>query len=156
MQKRLKKILVKLIILVLCIGGVIFYLFQKRKYYCLTEDKCITVWKTSEGAFIIPGKYTSWFKPKDNYIKADNLNENLGIYYNNQTPNTYYVASGIVKNHFIIINNSKKYNIIDVNHDEERFYDIVNKDKFLKYNIILLTINIKESYATTSDGRILK
>ena len=155
MQKRLKKILVKLIIIALCVGCLIFYLFQKRNYYCLAEDKCITVWKTSEGAFIIPGKYTSWFKPKDNYIKTDNLNEYLGIYYNIQTPNNFYVASGIINNHFIIINKCKNINIINVNYDNaERFYDIVNKDKFLKYNIILLTINLKESYAITNDGRI--
>lgn len=155
MQKRLKKILVKLIIIALCVGCLIFYLFQKRNYYCLTDDKFITVWKTSEGAFIIPGKYTSWFKPKDNYIKTDNLNEYLGIYYNIQTPNNFYVASGIINNHFIIINKCKNINIINVNYDNaERFYDIVNKDKFLKYNIILLTINLKESYAITNDGRI--
>ncbi|WP_303850207.1 hypothetical protein [Apibacter mensalis] len=155
MQKRLKKILIKLIIIALCVGCLIFYLFQKRNYYCLAEDKCITVWKTAEGAFIIPGKYTSWFKPKDNYIKTDNLNEYLGIYYNIQTPNNFYVASGIINNHFIIINKCKNINIINVNYDNaERFYDIVNKDKFLKYNIILLTINLKESYAITNDGRI--
>ena len=120
MQKRLKKILVKLIIIALCVGCLIFYLFQKRNYYCLTEDKCITVWKTSEGAFIIPGKYTSWFKPKDNYIKTDNLNC-VVIIYDKKSKYDYIIFNAYNKK---ILINMSKYKI--------KYYDYNQKDEFSK------------------------
>ena len=120
MQKRLKKILVKLIIIALCVGCLIFYLFQKRNYYCLAEDKCITVWKTSEGAFIIPGKYTSWFKPKDNYIKTDNLNC-VVIIYDKKSKYDYIIFNAYNKK---ILINMSKYKI--------KYYDYNQKDEFSK------------------------
>lgn len=120
MQKRLKKILIKLIIIALCVGCLIFYLFQKRNYYCLTEDKCITVWKTSEGAFIIPGKYTSWFKPKDNYIKTDNLNC-VVIIYDKKSKYDYIIFNAYNKK---ILINMSKYKI--------KYYDYNQKDEFSK------------------------
>lgn len=157
MQKRLKKILVKLIIIVLCIGGIIFYLFQKRKYYCLTEDKCITVWKTSEGAFIIPGKYTSWFKPKDNYIKADNLDEGFGVYWFNNNPKEIIVDS---YNYFIVNNNKDNIQMLEYNKNPKYFENLLYDadglgDLYLKGTVSKLLIDIKDGYAFTNDGRKL-
>lgn len=157
MQKRLKKILIKLIIIALCVGCLIFYLFQKRNYYCLAEDKCITVWKTAEGAFIIPGKYTSWFKPKDNYIKTYNLNEELGIYWFNNNPEEIVVDSydySIVNN-----NNKNKIRMLEYNKNPKYFKNLLYDadglgDFHLKRTVSKLSINIKELYAITNDGRI--
>ena len=62
-----------IIVLVLILLG-IFYLFQERKFYYISDDKCITLWKTGEGAYIIQGKYYGIVKPSDNYIKTTNVN----------------------------------------------------------------------------------
>lgn len=155
MQKRLKKILVKLIIIALCVGCLIFYLFQKRNYYCLAEDKCITVWKTSEGAFIIPGKYTSWFKPKDNYIKADNLGSLDIIWKTNNE------IIGYIDDSSKIVNKNKNQVKILNYKDNKKTYDSIytyQDGHYLRYknSVNYISIDIKESYASTSDGRVLK
>jgi len=47
---------------------------QSRSFYCLSENRCVTVWKRTDGyCYIIPGKYYGIFEPKDNYVKTDNL-----------------------------------------------------------------------------------
>jgi len=50
-----------------------------RSFYCISEDKCITLWKRNGYCYIIPGKYYGIFSPKDNYVKTDNLVESSDI-----------------------------------------------------------------------------
>ena len=145
MQKRLKKILVKLIIIALCVGCLIFYLFQKRNYYCLTEDKFITVWKTAEGAFIIPGKYTSWFKPKDNYIKTDNLNAVTILYYDKEPQFDYIISNDFDKSMEIHMSNYKikYYEFKDRN---SLFIEKYYENNMMKPGVDGLSIDIGELY----------
>jgi hypothetical protein len=158
MLKKLKKIFVIFIIIVICISGMLLYLFQKRKYFCLADNKCITVWKTADGAYIIPGKYTSWFKPKDNYIKADNLDDGFGLYWLNNKPKDIIVDS---YNYSIVNNNKSSVQILEYSKNPKYFENLLFDrndlgDTFLKGTVSKLLIDIKDGYAFTNDDRKLE
>ncbi|PQL93773.1 hypothetical protein [Apibacter adventoris] len=160
-----KKIIIILILIITIIGSGILYLFQEREYFCLTSNNCITVWKTTEGAYIIPGKYTSWFKPKTNcnYIKADNT-QFLTLYYTNEIPGKIVVRDqgkegGIEGRKYEIYNYvNLSPTFVEFSKEYKKILYLPNAVKFndLKYGVSFLDINIFENYATTSDGRILK
>ncbi|PQL94517.1 hypothetical protein [Apibacter adventoris] len=136
-----KKIIIILILIITIIGSGILYLFQEREYFCLTSNNCITVWKTSEGAYIIPGKYTSWFKPKDNYIKTSNVNA-VTIVIDKQSKYDYIISNDYNKS--IEVNMSKYkikyYPYNERNSFEREFYE---KNK-LKEGLKCLPIDIGE------------
>jgi hypothetical protein len=73
-MKRLLLIFSILIIVVLIWYG------ESRKFFCLNNSKCVTVWKTYNNVcYIVPGKYYGLIKPSSrSYIKTTNVN-NLDI-----------------------------------------------------------------------------
>ncbi|CVK17182.1 hypothetical protein Ga0061079_1199 [Apibacter mensalis] len=153
-----KKIIVIIISIILLFLILDFWNEMSRKYYCLTEDKCITVWKRSDGyCYIIPGKYTSWFKPKDNYIKADNLDDGFGIYWFNNNPKEIIVDS---YNYSIVNNNKDNIQMLEYNKNPKYFENLLYDadglgDLYLKGTVSKLLIDIKDGYAFTNDGRKL-
>lgn len=87
------------IIILLIILGLITFLFVKlssdgfKKIYCLSNNKCITVWKKSNGeVLIIPGKYESDQKPTISHIKTTN-DQLLALYYSDKLPNQIIVRN---------------------------------------------------------------
>lgn len=61
-------------VLILIIVGLLIWYKLSRSFYCLDDNKCITVWKTSKGCYIIFRKYYGIRKPNDNFIKTTNTN----------------------------------------------------------------------------------
>jgi len=53
----------------------VYWWIIARSFYCVSENKCVTVLKRNGYCYIIPGKYYGIFSPKDNYVKTDNLVE---------------------------------------------------------------------------------
>jgi len=101
-KKKVKRLFIILVVILIIIFCGLFYLYQSRKYMCsLNNDKCITLWGTAEGTYIIPDKYTSWFKPTKNYIEVDSKNTIIIIVdrkskYDYIIFNTYYGKMNIV------------------------------------------------------------
>ena len=66
--------------LIKIIGVVVFLIVilsvwaeQSRSFYCLSEGKCVTVWKRSSNkCYIVLDKYYGLFKPTNNYVKTTN------------------------------------------------------------------------------------
>lgn len=164
---------VKTVRMLLKIMGVIVILIvvvsvwaeQSRSFYCLSERKCITVWKRSGNiCYIIPGKYSGIFKPSDNYIKTTNVNPLVGnnyftFYFTEEMPNTLIYRS---KSTFEVYNGDKqKLLLIDYDSDVEKYKEVLyipdaKKVNDLKENVNLISLDTKENYATDKSGKKLK
>ncbi|MBL7737358.1 MAG: hypothetical protein JNL51_18005 [Chitinophagaceae bacterium] len=157
------KTLLKMICAVLFfLAALLTWLDQSRSFYCLSENKCITVWKRlGDKCYVIPGKYYGVFKPT-NYIKTTNT-QYLTIYFSSDVPNKMIVRNqgsstgekggyDIVNNlpeNFDIVEYSEEYRAILYKPDAIKFKDV-------KSNTDYLTINIKENYSTDKIGKKIK
>lgn len=124
-----------------------------KSYYCLTEDKCITVWKSSNGeVYIIYGKYQSNKKPKDDYVKIDSKEEFIDIIFIQNDRLLVDTNTSIQKkstnNKIELYSDNKKEN------DSLYTYFDGNYTKYKK-NIDFISINIKENYAMDKNGKKL-
>lgn len=132
----------------------------ERSFYCLSEDKCVTVWKTGyDDVYIIPSKYKGSGKPDVNHIKTINK-QFLTLFFSKQFPNKI-----IVKDEGNLENNKKMYSIENSLNGEWEFIEYSaeyknelynpNASKFndVKLNTDYLTLNIKENYATDKTGK---
>ncbi len=54
---------------------VVTWFGESRKFICLDQGKCVTVWKTyNNTCYIIPGKYWGFTRPiSNNYVQTTNL-----------------------------------------------------------------------------------
>ncbi len=140
---------------------VILFLFvwygESRKFFCLKDGNCITVWKTYNNVcYIIPGKYYSLWAPSNNFIKTSNLNE-LTIFFTDELPNTFIVQS----KEKLKVYNKEGCVFLDYNLDSARLKKILYKPdakrfyKDLKLNARLIDIDIKENYARDKDGKTI-
>jgi hypothetical protein len=76
----MKKLLIFFSVLLL----IVIWNGESRKFYCLDNETCVTVWKTYNNAcFIIPGKYYGIIKPSRNHIETTNTNL-LTIYFSKE------------------------------------------------------------------------
>lgn len=135
---------------------------QSRTFYCLSNDKCVTVWKRLGGkCYIIPCKYYGVFKPSENYIKAANT-QYLTLYFSDDIPNEMIVRdqgnpTG-EKEKYEIVNNlpeileitdySDDYKIILYELDALRFKDVKASTEYID-------LNVYENYATDKNGNML-
>jgi hypothetical protein len=86
----MKKMILFFFIVILLLFG---WYGESRKFFCLEDGKCITVWKTYNNVcYVIPGKYYGLWAPSNNFIKTSNLNE-LTIFFTDELPNTLIVQS---------------------------------------------------------------
>jgi hypothetical protein len=146
------------------ISGIILFLFlilafwaeQSRSFYCLSEGKCVTVWKRSGNkCYIILNKYYGIFKPNDNYIK---------------TTNTAFVHIIWTDDNRLLIDIEDTAEIIQPSSDKALVIEHYSNDKILndslytyfdgKYNrynkrVNYISLHIKESYAIDSAGNKL-
>ena len=131
---------------------------EARKFFCLDDGKCVTVWKTYNNiCYIIPGKYFGLFKPSENFIQTTNRN-NLTIFFTNELPNAFVYKS----EQDLKINNGNKDEFIfyDYNRDVKRFDTILfipyaKKNNDIKNNARLIDIFIEEDYALDKYGKKL-
>lgn len=47
---------------------------QRRKFYCVSAGKCVTIWKTyNNRSYIVPGKYYGVVEPSRSHVVATNV-----------------------------------------------------------------------------------
>lgn len=131
---------------------------ESRKFFCLEDGQCITVWKTYNNVcYITPGKDYSVIKPSDNFIELTNTND-LTVFFTRELPNSFIFAS----DHPLKINNGKKdkFTFYDYNLNTKKFDQILykpdaKKANDLKDNAKMMNIYVFENYATDTKGRKL-
>ena len=133
---------------------IIFWIAEERKFYCLSEGKCVTVWKNIGGrCYIIPGKYYGVFVPVKNYIQTSNVN-NITIYWN-----TYFQDKIILRcdNDCEIKNNPNDSMIIKF---DKQIKKILYEPKTIQFDDLandteMIAIFIKENFALDKKGKKL-
>jgi hypothetical protein len=152
----MKRLLLYLAIIVIL--SVIWY-GESRKFFCLDQGKCVTVWKTFNNVcYIIPGKYYGVLKPSDNFIQSSN-NNFVTIYFTSQLPNVIiYKSEQPLK-----VNNISKDKLIfyEYNSNIQKFDSLLyipgaKRNNDLNDNARLMDILIEENYALDKDGKQLR
>lgn len=131
-----------------------------RCFYCLSEDKCITVWKKgSDEVYIIPCKYEGNKTPDVSYLKTIDK-QLLTLYFSEELPNKIIVRDG---GNFV--SNKKMYSIENKENNEWKFLEYSDKYKAILYkpdatkfkdvksNANYLYVDIHENYATDKTGK---
>lgn len=134
----------------------LIWLDQNRSFYCLDNNKCITVWKRIGGScFVIPGKYYGVIKPSDNYILTTNTSM-LDIIWEKE-PSHIIVSKDETSE---IKNNSRdKIHIEDYQVKKEHYDSIYTffDGRILRYKkeTVFMSLFIVDNYATDSSGNKL-
>lgn len=134
-----------------------FYAEQTRSFYCLSEGKCVTVWKRSgDKCYIVLDKYSGIFKPTDNYIK---------------TSNTAFVDVIWTEDNRLLIDYDDNVEIVQPHSDKKFVIERYSKDKVIndslytyfdgKYNrynekVNYIRLHVKENYATDRANKKIK
>ena len=137
--------------------GAVWY-GESRKFYCLDNGECITVWKTYNNVcYIIPGRYYGILKPSENFIESTNTNF-LTIYFTSEIPNGIVYKS----EEPLRITNASKYKMIfyDYNSSIQKFDSILYKPHAKRNNDIkddawLMDLFIQENYVLDKTGKHL-
>jgi len=143
-------------IIILLIAVFLVWFDQSRSFYCLSEDKCITVWKRLDSkCYIVPGKYYGIFKPSNDYIKTTNTNIVDVIW---KDKGNLLIAS---QEKVDVFNEGTNQFQIDIYNNQKLLNDslyTIFDGKYRKYRkeIEFLSINIKENYARDKTGNKLK
>jgi len=161
----------KKIFVILILGFVFLLIINSCKsdgmksFYCLSDEKCVTVWKRTDGeVYIIPGKYESNNKPTVSNIRTINK-QFLTLYFSNEKELSYKI---IVRDEGNLESNQNRYTIKnDVKREwvfleySESYKSILYEPNAIKFKDVkastdYLTINIQENYATDKSGKKLK
>lgn len=159
MANRVKmvKMLLKITSVILLLIVVLLVWFdQSRSFYCLSEDKCVTVWKRlGNKCYIVPGKYYGVLNPSDNFIKMTNTGYIVAIWNNNE---------GLlidIEDNAEIVQKSFGNILIGLYNDNKTANDSLYSDfdegyRRYKKGVDYISIDIKENYATDKTGKKLK
>ena len=150
----MKKLLIFFSVLLL----IVIWNGESRKFYCLDNETCVTVWKTYNNAcFIIPGKYYGIIKPSRNHIETTNTNL-LTIYFSKELSQALIVQceQGVnIKNE-----NRNDFTFYRFETDTGKFINLLylpeaKKRSDMKRGAGLIDIDIRENYAVDKDGKKL-
>jgi hypothetical protein len=149
-----KNFLIAIITLVI-IFFIIVYLYnwdQSRSIYCLTPEKCITVWKRLGGkCFIIPEKYFGRKRPTGAYIKTTNT-DRLDVIWKND--NSILVNS---KENAIYLQSTSKMRIKLYQEDKDVYDSLYTflDGSYRKYRegVNFLSVDVKENYVRDNKGQ---
>lgn len=150
----MKKLLIFFSVLLL----IVIWNGESRKFYCLDNETCVTVWKTYNNAcFIIPGKYYGIIKPSRNHIETTNTNL-LTIYFSKELSQALIVQceQGVnIKNE-----NRNDFAFYRFETDTGKFINLLylpeaKKRSDMKRGAGLIDIDIRENYAVDKDGKKL-
>ncbi len=134
-----------------------------KLYYCVSDNKCVTVWKKTNGdVYVIPDKYEGNAAPSISYIKTINK-QFLTLYFSEEIPykivvrdegnlesnQKRYTIENIERGEWSLLEYSEEYKSILYEPDAEKFKDVKSATEYL-------TINIYENYATDKTGRKIK
>ncbi len=152
-RAKIWRMLLKTIGIVLLLIAVFLVWFdQSRRFYCLSDDKCVTVWKRlGNKCYVVPGKYYGVSKPSKSYVKTININS-IDIVW--QDINSLLVLS---KDEVKIFNKSTSSLSIELYDDKKNHNDSMYTffhNGYRKYNAEAeyIGINIKENYAWNNKG----
>jgi len=171
-EKKLVAGWVKLVNRLLKTVGAIIFLFvvlliwvdQSRTFYCLSEDKCVTLWKRSVNeCYVIPGKYYSVLTPSNNYIRTS-TRQDLTLYFSSKLPKRIIVRnagnSRTQKRDYELINNTQEdWQFLDY----AKYHDDILYKPHAAYYFMdvketteLIDIIIGENYALDKRGKKFK
>jgi hypothetical protein len=156
----------KRIVWILVFGFMFFFTVNScntagmRSFYCLSDDKCVTIWKTGNGeVYIIPFKYKGNKTPSVSHIKTINK-QFLTLYFSKEFPKKI-----IVRDEGNLESNKKMYSIENRVKGEWEFLEYSREYKTILYkpgatkfkdvrlNTDYITLNIQENYATDKTGK---
>lgn len=129
-----------------------------RSFYCLSEDKCVTVWKTgNDSAFIILGKYNRKKTPSDDFIKLIDITNTIDWYASVIFTKDDKLLIDVVDDSKKVINQSSK-GIIKLYNNNKTLNDSLytyfdGKYRRYKKDVEYISLNIKENYATDKTGK---
>ncbi|WP_146624474.1 hypothetical protein [Larkinella arboricola] len=136
-----------------------------KSFYCLSDDKCITVWKRANGeVYIIPGRYETNNNPTVSYIRTINK-QFLTLYFSDQKELSYKI---IVRDEGNLESNQKRYTIKNnaqaewqfLEYSDKNYKSILYKSNATKFKDVneetdYLSISIEENYAIDKTGNKL-
>jgi hypothetical protein len=130
---------------------------ESRKFFCLNNGKCITVWKTFNNVcYIIPGKYIGIFGPSSySYIQTTNIH-NFDIIWKSNSDSIIVNSDDST---FIVNNFSKGVGIIKYSQNKKyndslfTYFD-GNYHRYKK-GISYISVFVKENYAVDFNGKKL-
>lgn len=136
-----------------------------RSFYCLSGNKCVTVWKRGNGVvYVIPGKYQSNDEPSVSHIKT--ISEQfLTLYFSNEKELSYKI---IVRDQGNYRSNKKQYTLVYNAKSDWQFLEYSDnyksilykpdavKFKDVKESTEYIDLDIQENYATDKSGKKLK
>lgn len=141
-----KKLIKNISLLLFLVAIILVAIDQTRSFYCLSNNKCVTVWKRlGNKCYVIPGKYYGILKPTDDYVKTANTNSITIIWLDN---NSWLIDAD--KN-VEIFNDSTHSTLIQLYNNEKSYNDSLYTyfdGKYQKYkkNVNYMSIDIKENY----------
>jgi len=141
-----KRLIKNISLFLLLIAVVLIVLDQKRSFYCLSNNRCVTVWKRlGNKCYVIPGKYYGIFEPTDDYVKTTNTNSITIIWLDD---NSWLIDAN--KN-VEIFNDSTNSALIQLYNNKTSYNDSLYTyfdGKYQKYkrNVNFISIDIKENY----------
>lgn len=128
-----------------------------KSIYCLSDDKCVTIWKrANQEVYIILGEYKGWKVPSDNYVKLANVkfrylnvifkqNNKLLVSFDEKADYEQKSSTGLIE----LYKDNKKFN--------DSLYTYLNGTyKMYNENVDLISIDIKENYAFDKNGKKMK
>jgi len=131
---------------------------EKRSFYCLGDNKCITVWKTyGNTCYIMPYKYYGIIRPSDNYLVTSNVND-ITVFWSTELPKCIAIIGD--KEYQISNEDTSEISIYNYQNNIERFDSILYEKHSktfsdIRENADLISVYIEENYATDKNGKIL-
>jgi hypothetical protein len=147
-----------ILFLFLFLASISIWIGESRKFFCLNDDYCITVWKTYNNVcFVIPGKYYGLVKPSTGYLQTSNSNT-MTLYFSNELPNSLVFKSD--QNLKVFSNEIDGYIFFDYSLNSEKFDSLLyitnpKKNSDIKDNVSLIDLFIPENYAIDKRGKKL-
>jgi hypothetical protein len=127
---------------------------ESRRFICLNDGKCITIWKTFNGCYVIPGKYYGCLKPSDkNYIEATSKGSFAIIW-----PKKSRTVIVDFSENYKIVNQSLSYEKInDYNsnktHNDSLFTKVQGHYRVYKDNVEFITVDLNDYFVSNSGGK---
>lgn len=142
------------------IGIIIYFIVETltsngtKYYYCISKNKCVTVWKMENGeVYVMLGHYKSRKVPSNNYVKVSRMN-------------TSYMSVILSQSNRLLIDVEDNAKIIK--QSSSSLIELYNKNKPLndslytyfdgkyrryKKEVDYIIIDLKENYATDKNGK---
>lgn len=143
-------------VLFLLLGLIAIWYGESRKFFCLKDGQCVTVWKTyGNTCYIVPGRYYGLIGPFKNFIKSTNTNA-ITFFLTEKMPNTWIFKS----EQRLDTVSSETTSMLDYSSNAKKFDEILYKPNAERHNdvkndVTIIEIDIRENYAIDKTGKKL-